>query len=132
MVRTMSLIRALISTARMLRHTPRLAEGLPPDDAVLLDAPDERLAPALVSAALGEYEHAAKLLATTRESAEWEDRDRYVMRLAAFAHNRHEWLAHWLAASPADPDALVVKAELGVRKAWESPPAPSSCGRWAR
>ncbi|GGJ95783.1 hypothetical protein GCM10011583_29240 [Streptomyces camponoticapitis] len=121
MVRTMSLIRALISTARMVRHTPRLAEGLPPDDAVLLDAPDDRLAPALVSAALGEYEHAAKLLATTRESAEWEDRDRYVMRLAAFAHNRDEWLARWLAASPADPDALVVRAELGVRKAWESP-----------
>lgn len=121
MVRTMSLIRALISTARMLRHTPRLADGLPPDDAVLLDAPDDRLAPALVSAALGEYEQAAKLLATTRESAEWENRDRYVMRLAAFAHNRDEWLGHWLAAAPHDPDALVVKAELGVRRAWESP-----------
>ncbi|MGW6303140.1 hypothetical protein ACWFRQ_24015 [Streptomyces niveus] len=121
MVRTMSLIRALISTARMLRHTPRLADGLPPDDAVLLDAPDDRLAPALVSAALGEYEPTAKLLATTRESAEWENRDRYVMRLAAFAHNRDEWLDRWLAASPHDPDALVVKAELGVRRAWESP-----------
>ncbi|MEV8422278.1 hypothetical protein [Streptomyces niveus] len=121
MVRTMSLIRALISTARMLRHTPRLADGLPPDDAVLLDAPDDRLAPALVSAALGEYGPTAKLLATTRESAEWENRDRYVMRLAAFAHNRDEWLGRWLAASPHDPDALVVKAELGVRRAWESP-----------
>lgn len=121
MVRTMSLIRALISTARMLRHTPRLADGLPPDDAVLLDAPDDRLAPALVSAALGEYEQTAKLLATTRESAEWENRDRYVMRLAAFAHNRDEWLGRWLASSPNNPDALVVKAELGVRRAWESP-----------
>lgn len=121
MVRTMSLIRALISTARMLRYTPRLADGLPPDDAVLLDAPDARLAPALVSAALGEYEHAAKLLASTRESAEWENRDRYVMRLAAFAHHRDAWLGRWLAASPDDPDALVVKAELGVRRAWESP-----------
>lgn len=121
MVRTMSLIRALIGTARMLRHTPRLADGLPPDDAVLLDAPDDRLAPALVSAALGEYQPTAKLLATTRESAEWENRDRYVMRLAAFAHNRDEWLGRWLAASPHDPDALVVKAELGVRRAWESP-----------
>ncbi|MFI6692414.1 hypothetical protein ACIBLA_11705 [Streptomyces sp. NPDC050433] len=121
MVRTMALIRALISTARMLRHTPRLADGLPPDDAVLLDAPDDRLAPALVSAALGEYEQAAKLLATTRESAEWENRDRYVIRLAAFAHHRDAWLGHWLAASPHDPDALVVKAELAVRRAWESP-----------
>ncbi|WP_405619089.1 hypothetical protein [Streptomyces sp. NBC_01508] len=121
MVRTMSLIRALISTARMVRHTPRLADGLPPDDAVLLDAPDDRLAPALVSAALGAYEDTAKLLATTRESAEWENRDRYVMRLAAFAHHRDEWLGHWLAASPDDPDALVVRAELEVRRAWESP-----------
>ncbi|WP_330177884.1 hypothetical protein OG875_23985 [Streptomyces sp. NBC_01498] len=121
MVRTMSLIRALVSTARMLRHTPRLADGLPPDDAVLLDAPDDRLAPALVSAALGEYEHAAKLLAATRDAAEWENRDRYVMRLAAFAHHRDAWLGRWLAAAPGDPDALVVKAELTVRRAWESP-----------
>ncbi|MEU4498168.1 hypothetical protein AB0F96_33245 [Streptomyces sp. NPDC023998] len=121
MVRTMSLLRALIRTARMIRHTPRLADGLPPAEAVLLDAPDERLGPALVAAALGEYEPAAKLLATTRESAEWENRDRYVMRLATFAHNRDEWLTNWLAAAPRDPDALVVKAELAVRRAWESP-----------
>ncbi|MGW1496573.1 hypothetical protein [Streptomyces sp. NBC_00191] len=121
MVRTMSLLRALIRTARMIRHTPQLADGLAPDEAVLLDAPDERLSPALVAAALGEYEPAAKLLATTRESAEWENRDRYVMRLAAFAYNREEWLTTWLAAAPRDPDGLVVKAELAVRRAWESP-----------
>ncbi|MGS2587356.1 hypothetical protein [Streptomyces hebeiensis] len=121
MVRTMSLLRALISTARMIRHTPQLAAGLPPDDAVLLDAPDERLAPALVSAAYGEYDQAAKLLATTRESAEWEDRDRCVRRLAAFAHSRDAWLVAWLRAAPRDPDALLVRAELAVRRAWESP-----------
>ena len=121
MVRTMSLLRALISTARMIRHTPQLAVGLPPDDAVLLDAPDERLAPALVAAAVGEYEPAAKLLAITRESAEWENRDRYVARLAAFAHGRDAWLAAWLRAAPRDPDALLVRAELAVRRAWESP-----------
>ncbi|MFI5755280.1 hypothetical protein [Streptomyces sp. NPDC051569] len=121
MVRTMSLLRALIGTARMVRHTPHLAGGLPPDDAVLLDAPDERLAPALVSAALGDYDRAAKLLATTRESAEWENRDRYVTRLAAFAHGRDEWLTDWLRAAPRDPDALLVKAELAVRRAWEAP-----------
>lgn len=121
MVHTMSLLRALIRTARMIRHTPRLADGLPAAEAVLLDAPDERLGPALVAAALGEYEPAAKLLATTRESAEWENRDRYVMRLATFAHNRDGWLTTWLAEAPRDPDALVVKAELAVRRAWESP-----------
>ncbi|MCA1221779.1 hypothetical protein [Streptomyces sp. 8L] len=121
MVHTMSLLRALISTARMVRHTPGLAAGLPPDDAVLLDAPDGQLAPALLSAALGEYEDAAKLLATTREGGEWESRDRYVMKLAAFAHRRDGWLTRWLRAAPSDPDALVVKAELAVRRAWESP-----------
>ncbi|MGW1881795.1 hypothetical protein [Streptomyces sp. NPDC001970] len=121
MVRTMSLLRALISTARMVRHTPRLADGLSPDDTVLLDAPDGRLGPALVSAALGDHEPAAKLLAVTREAAEWENRDRYVMRLAAFAYHRGDWLAGWLAAAPRDPDALLVKAELEVRRAWSSP-----------
>ncbi|MGW0700546.1 hypothetical protein ACWD0A_14765 [Streptomyces sp. NPDC002867] len=121
MVRTMSFLRALTRAARMIRHTPGLSDGLVPDDAVLLDAPDERLGPALVAAAEGEYEGAAKLLATTRESAEWENRDRYVSRLAAFARNRDEWLGSWLGASPRDADALLVKAQLAVARAWESP-----------
>ncbi|MER6912915.1 hypothetical protein ABT354_14705 [Streptomyces sp. NPDC000594] len=121
MVRTMSLLRALLRASRVIRHAPRLADGLTPDDAVLLDAPDGRIGPALVAAALGEYGPAAKLLATTREAAEWENRDRYVMRLAYFAHSRGEWLSSWLAAAPRDPDALTVKAELAVRRAWDSP-----------
>ncbi|MFC5151473.1 hypothetical protein [Streptomyces amakusaensis] len=121
MVRTMSLLRALLRTARMIRHTPRLADGLPPDGAVLLDAPDERIGPTLVAAAGGEFEPAAELLAATREAAQWESRDRYVTRLAVFAHSRGEWLSSWLAAVPRDPDALIVKAELAIRRAWDSP-----------
>ncbi|MFF9868578.1 hypothetical protein ACF1G0_24790 [Streptomyces sp. NPDC013953] len=121
MVRTMSLLRALLSTARAVRHTPQLVDGLPPDHAVLLDAPDERLGPALVAAALGDHAPASALLAATREAAEWESRDRYVVRLAAFAHRRDAWLAGWLADAPQDPDALLVRAELAVRRAWESP-----------
>lgn len=121
MVCTMPLLRALLSTARRFRHSPRLSAGLPADDAVLLDAPDERLSPALVAAALGEYEPAAKLLATTRDGAEWEDRDRYLGRLVMFAHSREGWLIDWLAAAPRDPDALLVKAQLAVHRAWESP-----------
>ncbi len=117
----MSILRALIGTARSVRHAPPLAAALPPDDDVLLDAPDERLAPALVAAALSDPEPAAKLLATTRDAAEWENRDRYVARLATFAYSRDEWLAHWLAAAPRDPDALLLKAELAVRRAWQSP-----------
>ncbi|WP_327366862.1 hypothetical protein [Streptomyces sp. NBC_01217] len=121
MVCTMPFLRALLRTARRIRHSPLGAAGLPADDAVLLDAPDERLSPALVAAALGEYEPAAKLLATTRDAAEWEDRDRYLGRLVTFARNRDGWLTDWLAAAPHDPDALLVKAELAVRRAWESP-----------
>jgi hypothetical protein len=121
MVDTMALLRAFIRMARMVGNTSRLADGLPADDEVLLDAPDERLGPALVAAGRGEYAPAAKLLATTREAAEWENRDRYATRLATFARSRDEWLQEWQSASPHDPDALLVKAELAVRRGWESP-----------
>ncbi|WP_327730178.1 hypothetical protein OG250_32925 [Streptomyces sp. NBC_00487] len=114
-------LRALVRTARMARHTSRLAAGLPDDDEVLLDAPDERLGPALVAAGRGEYAPAAKLLATTREAAEWENRDRYALRLTAFAHTRGEWLRAWQAAAPHDPDVLLIKAELAVARGWHSP-----------
>ncbi|HEY9437137.1 MAG TPA: hypothetical protein VIS29_00530 [Streptomyces sp.] len=121
MVRTMLFLRAMLSTTRRLRHGPALSAGLPADDAVLLDAPDERLSPALPAAARGDFEPAAKLLATTRDCAEWEYRDRVLTRLVTFAYSRDGWLADWLAASPRDPDALLVKAGLAVRRAWESP-----------
>ncbi|WP_445400317.1 hypothetical protein ACSMX9_05185 [Streptomyces sp. LE64] len=121
MVRTMVLLRALIRTARMARHTSSLAAGLPADDEVLLDAPDARLGPALVAAGRGEYRPAARLLAATREDAAWEDRDRYVMRLAAFAGARPEWLARWRTDAPRDPDLLLLVAERAVADAWSSP-----------
>uniref|UniRef100_A0AAU3H0R7 DUF4034 domain-containing protein n=1 Tax=Streptomyces sp. NBC_01401 TaxID=2903854 RepID=A0AAU3H0R7_9ACTN len=122
MVCTMSLLRALLSPARTFLHGPGPSSaGLPADDAVLLDAPDERLSPALVAAALGDFEPAAKLLATTRDAADWEIRDRTLARLVAFARGRDDWLTYWLSAAPGDPDALLVKAALAVRRAWESP-----------
>ncbi|MFE2417806.1 hypothetical protein [Streptomyces hokutonensis] len=117
----MALLRAFIRTARMARNTSRLAAGLPADDEVLLDAPDDRLGPALVAAGRGEYGPAAELLATTRAAAEWEDRDRCTRRLAAFARSRPEWLADWRAADPHDPDALLVGTQLAVDRCWESP-----------
>ncbi|MFI6337491.1 hypothetical protein [Streptomyces sp. NPDC050535] len=117
----MAMLRAFIRAARMAAHTSRLAAGLPADEEVLLDVPDERLGPALVAAGRGEYAPAAKLLTTTREAAEWENRDRYATRLALFARSRDEWLREWQAASPHDPDALLVKAELAVSRGWESP-----------
>ncbi|MFE0133180.1 hypothetical protein ACFWY6_16650 [Streptomyces sp. NPDC059037] len=117
----MHLLRALIRTTRMVKHTPLLAAGLTPDDEVLLDVPDDRLGPALVAAGRGDHGPAAKLLAMTREAAEWENRDRYTTRLAAFARSRSEWFDDWQSASPHDPDALLVKAELAVVRGWESP-----------
>ncbi|MFF1463696.1 hypothetical protein [Streptomyces sp. NPDC058330] len=121
MVCTMAFLRALLSSARTPRSRPGLSAALPADEAVLLDAPDERLSPALVAAALGDFGPAAKLLAGTRDAADWETRDRCLARLVAFADSRDGWLTDWLAAAPGDPDALLVKAELAVRRAWASP-----------
>ncbi|MGP4002840.1 hypothetical protein [Streptomyces sp. 8N706] len=117
----MVFLRALINTARMIRHTPGLAAGLTPDDEVLLDAPDERLAPALAAAGRGDHRPAAALLAATREAAEWESRDRYSTSLAVFAQSRPGWFTDWRAAAPRDPDAALLRAELAVRSAWERP-----------
>lgn len=120
---TMASLRALFRSARTARTTPRPALGplLPADDEVLLDAPDERLAPALVAAGQGEYQPAARLLAGTRATAEWEARDRYVHRLALFARSRAEWLGDWSTAAPHDPDLLLLRAQLAVDQAWPSP-----------
>jgi predicted RNase H-like HicB family nuclease len=118
----MSFLRALMSSARLVRRpAPYATAGPATDDDLLLDAPDTHIAPALVAAAQGRYAPAAELLAATRERAEWENRDRYTLRLAAFAHHRQDWLTDWLLAAPQDPDALLVKAELEVHRALESP-----------
>ncbi|MGW3236483.1 hypothetical protein [Streptomyces olivaceus] len=113
------MLRAFLRTtaARARSRTPRSV----PDDDVLLDAPDDRLAPALVAAARGDYAPAAGLLSTTRERAEWEHRDRYATRLAAFARSRAEWLDTWRATVPDDPDALLIAARLAVHRRWDSP-----------
>lgn len=121
MVGTMALLQALIRTARMVTHTTRLATGLPPDEEVYLDLPDDRLAPALAAAGLGDHRPAAEVLAASREAAAWETRDRQVQRLAAFARNRPEWFDAWSYAAPHDPDVALIRAELAVRRGWESP-----------
>lgn len=119
---TMASLRALFRSARTARPTPRPAHGpFPAEDEVLLDVPDDRLAPALVAAGQGAYGPAAALLAGTRAAADWEARDRYVHRLALFARSRVEWLDDWHAAAPQDPDLLVLRAQLAVDHAWDSP-----------
>ncbi|MFE4668589.1 hypothetical protein ACFRI7_23585 [Streptomyces sp. NPDC056716] len=126
MVDTMALLPPFLRGARIdrgagHRSTGHLPAGLPADDEVLLDAPDDRLGPALVAAGRGEWAAAAGLLSGTREAAEWENRDRYARRLAAFAHARTEWFQDWQAAAPDDPDALLLAAQLAADRAWRSP-----------
>lgn len=114
MVGTMPLLSAFIRTARMIRHTPGLAEGLPADDEVRLDVPDARLAPALAAARRGDHVPAARLLAGTREAGEWESRDRYTAGLAALARTDGAWLARWRRSAPYSADLLLVDAERAV------------------
>lgn len=121
MVGTMALLLPFGRASRTPRTVEHPAIGLPADAEVLLDAPDDRLGPALVAAGKGAYEAAAELLAATRQRAQWEYRDGYALRLAAFARSRPEWLDAWCAAAPHDPDALLVRAQLAVDRAWQSP-----------
>jgi hypothetical protein len=124
MVDTMALLPPFIRAARTAKapaRAPHHVPGLPADDEVLLDAPDDRLGPALVGAGRGEYGPAAALLARTRARGEWELRDRYVVRLAFFAQARPEWFQEWRTAAPHDPDTLLVGAQLAVDRAWGSP-----------
>ncbi|GGS71222.1 hypothetical protein [Streptomyces violaceus] len=121
MVDTMALQLPFIRASRMTRTVSHPVSGPSADDEVLLDAPDARLSPALVAAARGDHGPAAALLLATRAAAEWERRDRYVTRLAAFARSRPEWLDAWLATAPHDPDALLLGAQLAVDRAWLSP-----------
>jgi len=122
MVGTMALLPTFIRPARAPKAAPPLAAtGLPADDEMLLDAPDDLLGPALVAAGRGEHRPAAGLLARTRVRRDWEARDGYVRRLAAFADARPEWFEEWQARAPRDPDVLVVAAQLAMGRAWRSP-----------
>ncbi|MFJ7072620.1 hypothetical protein [Streptomyces sp. NPDC098781] len=121
MVDTMALMLPFGRASRSARTAQHPAVGLPADDEVLLDAPDDRLGPALVAAGQGDHEPAAALLAVTRRQAQWEHRDRYTLHLAAFARSRPEWLETWYATAPHDPDALLIRAQVAVDHAWRSP-----------
>ncbi|EGX59920.1 hypothetical protein SZN_10283 [Streptomyces zinciresistens K42] len=121
MVDTMALTLPFGRASRTTRKAAHPAAGLASDAEVLLDAPDDRLGPALVAAGQGRPEPAAAVLAATRENAQWEHRDRYTLHLASFARSRPEWLQTWYAAAPHDPDVLLVRAQLAVDHAWRSP-----------
>jgi hypothetical protein len=121
MVDTMALLPSFIRPTRMTKRSARPAGRPPAGDEAVLDAPDDRLSPALVAAGRGEYDTAARLLAATRAAASWESHDRYVRRLAAFARSRPEWFEAWRATAPEDPGLLLVQAQLAVDRVWSSP-----------
>ncbi|MFF3912545.1 hypothetical protein ACFYZB_03515 [Streptomyces sp. NPDC001852] len=121
MVGTMVALPPFIRPTRMTKRSARPAGRPPTGDEIVLDAPDARLSPVLVGAGRGEYRAAADLLATTRAAAEWENHDRYVRRLAAFARSRPEWFEAWRAHAPEDAGTLLVGAQLAVDHAWPSP-----------
>ncbi|MFE5241432.1 MULTISPECIES: DUF4034 domain-containing protein [unclassified Streptomyces] len=110
---------ALFTIPRVLRHSDAIGADLPPDDAVVLDAPDSSLRAALAAAAAGDHAPAAELLAGTRRHAQWERRDTVVSRLARASLHHPGWLDSWLEASPEDPDAVLVKADQYVYQAWQ-------------
>jgi hypothetical protein len=113
-------LRSLITMPRMLRHGSAVGADLPPDEAVTVDAvADPALRAALSAAAAGDAAPARELLAETRLGAEWERRSVCVSELAECALHSPGWLEGWLAASPEDPDALLVKADLCIQQAWE-------------
>ncbi|SPE62023.1 hypothetical protein SNS2_4345 [Streptomyces netropsis] len=111
--------RSLITYPRMVRHASALSVGLPPDEAVVVDAPDAPLRTAFAAAASGDFGAARELLAATRHDMQWERRDGCVSDLASFALHNPGWLDAWLSEAPEDPDAMLVKADLCIRQAWE-------------
>lgn len=114
-----AVLRSLVAVSRMLRHTSYIGADLPPDEAMLLDAPDARLASAAEGLDGGDFKPVAELLSWTRETAWWETRDRYVGWLAA--QPAGTWLDAWWDADPDNPDAALVRAEIAVRRAFAAP-----------
>ncbi|MET7859478.1 hypothetical protein ABZS81_20080 [Streptomyces sp. NPDC005318] len=109
----------LFTLPRVLRHSATIGADLVPDEAVVVDSPDAALRTALAAATAGDHGPARDLLAATRAHAQWELRDGYVARLADGALHNPGWLDAWLAESPEDPDAALVKADLCIGQAWE-------------
>ncbi|WP_328725227.1 hypothetical protein [Streptomyces sp. NBC_00259] len=102
----------------MFRHGPSVGADLPPDEAVRLDERPEPLRDAVAAATAGDHGPARELLAATRLGAEWERRSDYVGAFADSALHSPGWLDAWLAESPKDPDAMLVKADLCIAQAW--------------
>lgn len=104
---------------RMLRHFAATGEGLPPDGAVEVDAPDAGLRAALSAARSGAWAPAAELLARTRVDRDWDRRGQYSAGLAELALHHSGWFDEWRRGRSGDPDVALVAAELEIDRAWE-------------
>lgn len=78
--------------------------------------PPAALTDALTAAGAGDWRPAAALLAGT--GRDWELRAFHAYALAEEAAVDDTWLTAWEAASPADPDAALVRARSTVNLAW--------------
>ena len=92
---------------------------LAPDQIVPVDeiGDDVDLASALAATRRGEWRPAAALLAATADADVRADR----LRLLAQASLQDgQWVEEWFAATPADPAATAVRAELALHRAWSA------------
>ncbi|MFJ9968306.1 hypothetical protein [Streptomyces avermitilis] len=109
----------MFALPRMLRHFAATGEGLPPDGAVEVDAPDSDVRAVLSAARSGAWEPAAELLAQTRTARDWERRGQYSASLAELALHHTGWFGDWRQEQPGDPDLALVAAEWEIGRAWE-------------
>jgi hypothetical protein len=90
---------------------------LPPDEIVPVDeiGDDVDLAAALEATRKGEWRPAAALLAATGDHDVRADRLRLLSEQSVLDS---QWVEDWFAATPSDPTATVVRAELALQRAW--------------
>ncbi|TFV70564.1 hypothetical protein E4P39_19975 [Blastococcus sp. CT_GayMR19] len=90
---------------------------LSPDEIVPVDeiGDDVDLAAALEATRRGEWQPAAALLAATGDPEVRADRLRL---LAEQSLHDSQWVEEWFAATPNDPTATVIRAELALHRAW--------------
>lgn len=117
-----SKIREVRAVMRVARNLDKVGADLPPDEAVVLDAPmdDPPLLEAQQAARDGYWLPAARLLAQTQSGPDWELRDYHINRLCDVALEDSTWLSAWLHELPDDPNVLLLHGDVLIGRAWES------------
>jgi hypothetical protein len=110
----------VLTAARFARFVTFLTavEGeLSPDEIVPVDGigDDVDLAAAVEATRRGEWRPAAALLGASGDVDVRSDR---IRTLTALSVHDGQWVEEWFAATPHDPQATAVRAELAVQRAW--------------